>query len=78
MLEQNFPNPFNPTTIIRYYLPQKAPVILEVLDVTGRTVEKLVDNIESIGEHTVTYNGSSLSSGTYLYRLKTSTGYEQT
>ena len=78
MLEQNFPNPFNPTTIIRYYLPQKAKVILEVLDVTGRTVEKLVDNIESIGEHTVTYNGSSLSSGTYLYRLKTSTGYEQT
>ncbi|MEJ2354692.1 MAG: sialate O-acetylesterase [candidate division WOR-3 bacterium] len=78
MLEQNSPNPFNPTTSIRYYLPQKAKVILEILDVTGRTIEKLVDNIESSGKHTVTFDGSGLTSGTYLYRLTTSTGYEQT
>jgi hypothetical protein len=77
MLGQNSPNPFNPTTSIRYYLPQKAKVILEILDVTGRTIEKLVDNIESSGKHTVTFDGSGLTSGTYLYRLTTSTGFTE-
>jgi hypothetical protein len=77
ILGQNFPNPFSTTTSIKYYLPQKARVTLEVLDVTGRTVETLIDNAECIGEHTITYDGSGLSSGIYLYRLGTSIGFTQ-
>jgi len=53
MLGQNYPNPLSPTTSIKYYLPQKARVTLEVLDVTGRTVETLIDDVKSIGEHTI-------------------------
>jgi hypothetical protein len=77
VLLQNHPNPFSSTTSIKYYLPQKVKVTLEVLDVSGRTIETLIDNVESIGEHTITYDGSKLSSGTYLYRLRTSTGFTQ-
>jgi len=77
-LIQNYPNPFSLTTSIKYYLPKKSSVILEVLDITGRTIETLVNNVESKGEHNVTYDGSALSSGIYLYRLATSTGFEKT
>jgi hypothetical protein len=77
VLEENYPNPFNPTTSIKYYLPQKSKVILEVLDIKGRLVEILINNVESIGEHTVNFNASGLSSGLYFYRLRTSTGFKQ-
>jgi hypothetical protein len=77
VLEENYPNPFNPTTSIKYYLPQKGKVTLEVLDSTGRIVEMIVNNVESIGEHTITFDGSGLSSGIYFYRLRTSTGFMQ-
>ena len=77
VLVQNYPNPCSPITTIKYYLPQKATVTLEILDVTGRTIETLVNNVEDMGEHTVTYDGSKLSSGTYLYRLTTSTGFTE-
>jgi hypothetical protein len=76
-LVQNYPNPFNPATSITYYLPQKSKVILEVLDITGRTVEILINNVETIGEHTIIFDGSGKSSGIYFYRLRTSTGLMQ-
>jgi lysophospholipase L1-like esterase len=76
-LEQNYPNPFNPTTSIKYYLPRKSKVILEVLDITGSIIETIINNIESIGEHTVVFNGSGLSSGIYFYRIRASTGFMQ-
>jgi hypothetical protein len=77
ILEENYPNPFNPTTSIKYYLPQKDKVTLEVLDITGRIVKMIVNNIESVGEHTITFDGSGLSSGIYFYRLRTSAGFMQ-
>jgi hypothetical protein len=77
VLVQNYPNPSSPTTTIKYYLPQKDKVTLEVLDTTGRIIETLIDDTENEGEHTITYDGSGLSSGTYFYRLKTSTGFTQ-
>ena len=77
VLVQNYPNPSSPTTTIKYYLPQKDKVTLEVLDTTGRIIETLIDDTENEGEHTITYDGSGLSSGTYFYRLKTSTGFNQ-
>ena len=69
-LYQNYPNPFNPSTVISYQLPSNAFVVLKVFDVLGREVETLVDQRESAGNHSVTFNASSLPSGVYLYRLQ--------
>jgi len=72
-LSQNFPNPFNPSTTIRFSVPAKAPVHLSVTDMLGREVATLVDEELEAGSYTVQFearSGSSvLASGTYLYRL---------
>jgi hypothetical protein len=70
-LEQNFPNPFNPTTTIGFALPSEGKVTLTIYNVNGRLVSTLVDGHRSAGVHEVTFDGSSLASGIYLYRLKT-------
>ncbi len=69
-LFQNFPNPFNPTTVIRYALPQSSRVWLDVFDVLGRTVGLLIDGVQQAGEHDVQFDASHLASGVYLYRLR--------
>ncbi len=68
-LEQNFPNPFNPTTIIRYQLPIDNYVSLRVYDLLGRETAVLVDEQKTPGAYAVTFNASGLASGMYLYRL---------
>ena len=70
VLEGNYPNPFNPTTTIRYSLPEAATVTLEVFDVTGRSIRKLVNETQAAGEHTVSFDAGSLPSGVYMYRLE--------
>ncbi|MCX6639003.1 MAG: T9SS type A sorting domain-containing protein [bacterium] len=64
------PNPFNPTTTIRFSLPQAAMVSLEVFDIGGRCVG--VQHVEPLqpGTHEITFDGSALPSGVYLYRLQ--------
>jgi photosystem II stability/assembly factor-like uncharacterized protein len=69
-LEQNYPNPFNPSTTISYALPKTSHVTLKVYDVLGREVETLVNERESIGSHSMTFDGKLLSSGVYFYRLQ--------
>lgn len=69
-LEQNFPNPFNPTTTINYKLPRNVHVSLEVYDMLGRRVAVLVNEREDAGSYSVTFNGSGLASGVYIYRLE--------
>ena len=73
-LESNYPNPFNPTTTIRFSVPESAQVRLVVYDVLGRQVRVLVDGVHAAGRHEVVFDASDLSSGTYLYRLETPQG----
>ncbi|MFA6455864.1 MAG: T9SS type A sorting domain-containing protein [Bacteroidota bacterium] len=70
-LEQNFPNPFNPSTNIRYSLSQASHVDLTVYDLLGNEVATLVKGEMEAGEHTVTFNASHMSSGMYFYTLRT-------
>lgn len=74
VLNQNYPNPFNPATTIGFALPKAQRVHLQVFDLTGRLVETLADRNYSAGQHRVTFNASSLSSGIYFYRLTTDSG----
>jgi hypothetical protein len=70
-LSQNFPNPFNPSTLIHYQLAGAGPVRLTVYDILGREVATLVDGIQQQGTHEARFDGGGLSSGVYLYRLQT-------
>ena len=69
-LSQNYPNPFNPTTVIEYQLSADSQVQLEVFDLIGRRVARLVDDAMPAGVHQVTFDGAQLSSGVYIYRIK--------
>jgi N-acetylmuramoyl-L-alanine amidase len=68
-LSQNFPNPFNPTTQIRFSLTETNLTTLVVYDVTGRKVQTLVNESLSPGEYEVPFDAGHLSSGTYFYML---------
>jgi len=69
-LSSNYPNPFNPTTQIRFGLPEANFVRLTVYDVTGREVARLIEAEVGAGYHAVTFDGANLASGVYLYRLE--------
>ena len=69
-LSHNYPNPFNPATIIRFQLPSTSRVKLEVFDVLGRNIQTLVDDRRTAGAYTVTWDAHNLPSGVYFYRLK--------
>jgi hypothetical protein len=68
-LEQNFPNPFNPSTTIRFTLPFRSPVRLAVYDLLGREVTVLTEGEFPPGSHAVWWDASAISSGVYFYRL---------
>ena len=75
ILTQNYPNPFNPTTTINYSIPAETTrrvvsTTLKVYDILGREVITLVNEQKSPGNYEVTFDGSKLSSGVYLYRLQ--------
>ena len=67
----NYPNPFNPTTEIRYTLPVGTDVRLAVYDVTGKQVALLIRSFQEAGRHEVSFDGSRLASGVYVYVLQT-------
>jgi hypothetical protein len=73
-LTQNQPNPFSPSTSIRFYLPQRDRVSLQVYDVAGRVVRELASGTQDAGHHVVTWDGRDAGgrpagSGVYLCRL---------
>jgi len=69
-LSQNYPNPFNPVTKISYQIPQAGNVKLTVFDFLGREVVTLVNEYKQAGYYDANFNASSLSSGTYFYRIE--------
>ena len=69
-LQQNFPNPFNPQTTIRFTIAQSGRVKLTVFNVLGQKVKTLIDDPMQAGAHQVTFDGRNLASGIYWYRLQ--------
>jgi len=76
-LKQNYPNPFNPTTMIEYHLPRANEVTLDIYNLRGQLVKRLVDGEQPAGVHTVTFDAGGLASGIYFYRLQTA-GFTRT
>jgi len=75
-LFENYPNPFNPQTVIEYSLPLEVPVKLIVYDILGREVIRLVDEIQKPGYKSIVWNGQDMQnkkvgSGIYFYQLST-------
>jgi hypothetical protein len=70
VLHQNFPNPFNPSTVIKYSLQVKSQVQLDVFNALGEEVKQLVNEVKEAGQYSIEFNASNLPSGTYLYRLQ--------
>jgi hypothetical protein len=68
-LAQNFPNPFNPSTKIRYTVPEQANVSLKIYDVLGKEVAELVNVEQTAGTYEASFDASRLSSGIYFYQL---------
>ena len=73
ILEQNFPNPFNPSTVISYRLPVTSEVTLKVYNVLGNEVATLVDEYKPAGSYETKFDASGLASGIYFYQLKAGT-----
>ena len=70
-LYQNYPNPFNPTTKIKYQIPEPGRVKLEVYDVLGRETKIFVNQEQAAGSYEIEFDGTSLPSGVYFYRIET-------
>jgi hypothetical protein len=70
-LLQNFPNPFNPSTIITFHVRQTAHIRIKVTDVLGRDVAVLVDGLRIPGTYRVVFDGFDLASGTYFCTMRT-------
>lgn len=77
LLYNNCPNPFNPSTIIYYALPEEGNVDLLVYDVLSNEVATLVNEEKLIGSYEVEFNATNLPSGTYIYR-KVAYGFVET
>jgi len=69
IMAKNFPNPFNPATVIRFDLRTQADVQLNVYDMSGRLVKSLVNGNLNPGAHQATFDGTGLAAGVYIYRL---------
>ncbi len=72
----NYPNPFNPSTMIVFYLPRNDYIKLKVFDITGKEIETLIEGEVPAGEHRLQWNATGLASGLYISRLETN-GYSQ-
>jgi hypothetical protein len=72
ILKQNYPNPSNPSTTIRYGLPHASFVTLTVYNTLGQRVAQLVNEQQRVGYHDASFRGDGLASGVYFYRIQAS------
>jgi hypothetical protein len=77
ILNQNFPNPFNPTTSIPFSIDRDGRVSLKIFNILGEEVRTLLDQELKAGNHVIKFDAGDLTSGTYLYRTSTTT-YSET
>ncbi len=70
-LNPAFPNPFNPSTQISYFVPKESMIDISVYDISGRLIETLVNELKNYGPHSIMWNASSQASGVYFVRIKT-------
>ena len=68
-LEQNWPNPFNPSTSIRYSLKEAGLTTLSIFDIMGREVMELVNENQPVGRYQLSFDGSQVPAGLYFYRI---------
>jgi hypothetical protein len=68
-LDQNYPNPFNPATVFQYALPGDSKVLLTIFNTLGQRVATLVDEVQSAGYKSFTWNAGNVASGLYFYRI---------
>jgi hypothetical protein len=73
-LSQNYPNPFNPSTMIEFSVDESQFVELQVFDIQGRHILDIFSGMVSSGNNRISFSAGSLSSGTYMYRLRTTSG----
>ncbi len=73
-LGQNYPNPFNPVTMINFEMPSDGNMSLKVYDITGKEVITLAEGYKTRGSYSISFNGSGLSSGVYIYKLTVNSG----
>jgi hypothetical protein len=72
ILTGNYPNPFNPKTIIKFYCPYFSKVKIVVYDLLGREIAILLDDTKQAGNYSVIFDASNLASGVYFYKMETS------
>ncbi len=73
VLHQNFPNPFNSSTLIRYELPERSEITLTIFNSLGEAIASPFRGIEAMGQHAISWNGTGRPSGVYFYRLEATT-----
>ena len=70
MLSQNYPNPLNPSTKIRYSVPKSSNVMIKVINILGAEIETLVNEEKPAGIYELTWTAANLPSGVYFYKIQ--------
>src|SRR5437773_6571064 len=69
-LSENYPNPFNPMTTIKFDLPAASKVNIKIYGILGRIVKELVNETKDAGSYAVSFDGTNFASGVYFYRIE--------
>jgi hypothetical protein len=70
MLHHNYPNPFNPTTVISYQIQQQGFVSLKIFNLLGKEIATVINEEKPAGKYEVDFSAKGLASGVYIYRMK--------
>jgi hypothetical protein len=69
-LFRNYPNPFNPSTSINFYLPETQNVTIKIYNISGEEIETLIEGVVPGGRHELRWTARGISSGVYIYKLQ--------